>query len=598
MTNNNEHAQPNTPDFPITTPTVSHIKNDVLNYDELTINPVINILPWPGINSGSRVWLHCLCELADEHVDFFELTEAQLVSLSAASAFSCELPLEKISTLKHNTVITLVVIATNDQTLEDDSFATSRYAFTLHKKSSQPVNKPAVNYSRWMTDIGSDIRQLKVHDLIVPEAHNAGVDKKGASWPTDQWWACQDDTFSYQLKNGIRALDLRLYNRGNSLIFKHSGRDANRYLSGCLHSVSIFARNNPGELVILDFHEVFTDGREAEVAKMIETSTGGRCIPATASNMTIGQIRDRFPNKNIIIAWNHSAWFCWRKVHQTWTGNNFNSEYVINTHISSIMRNPPANQLWSIFAAGYNELGPVRFKPHALFWNTFFDKAASTTYRQPVKGNMINVDFFAGTGVVDRCIAATRDRARKAQLASPVRLTAHNITINSVELRWAAPADNESVVSYTLYANDKRIASHRGTAFVFTGLAEAARYHLRVVPLFVSGEGAASEITVATKDETKPGKPNGLNFLIIDGHPKAFLYWSSSTDNVAVSRYEIYGDEQLLGTNHAGSKIFAVERSHLIAYRVRAIDAAGNFADSDSINLPEDRMTEQNRPAT
>jgi 1-phosphatidylinositol phosphodiesterase len=360
------------------------------------------------------------------------------------------------------------------------------------------------NHTRWMTEIGPDIEHLKIHDLILAEAHNAGVDQKGAGWPADQWAACQDDTFAYQLRNGIRALDLRLYRQGTSYIFKHGGYHASRELNRCLDDVSAFARTNPGEIVILDFHEVVVDGGEAQVASSLQLRLGDQCIPATARNLTIGQIRNRFPGKNVIVAWNHPNWFCWEKVHQTWTGNNLNNETAINNHINSTLLNPPTNKLWSMFAAGYNDLGPIRFKPHTFFWNSFFNKVNSASYRQPSNGNMINVDFFAGTGVIDRCITATRERASKARLSVPTRLTASNITNNSIRLSWSRPQDAEAVTGYTLHANERFVTRTTNTFFVFSGLTEGTAHHLQVIPHYASGDGAAAEITAVTVDATKP----------------------------------------------------------------------------------------------
>lgn len=577
--------------YSIAPPTISDVVDDVLVYDESLRNPVISIAAWPGINSESRIWLHCRCQVDGDHVDFIELANGLPANFTPDDpAITCELPLETLSTLANGATVHLVLIVSNDDSGEESSLASARYTFKFQQHSIKSKSKTNINYSRWMTNIGNDIRQLKIHDLVLPEAHNAGIDQEGTSGIAYQWAACQDDTFSYQLRHGARALDLRLYDRGASLIFKHNGHDANRYLSSCLHAVSGFARSNPGEIVILDFHEVFANGREHEAVELIQFHLRNQCIPPSASDMTIGQIRDRFPGHNVVIAWNHHASFCWRKVEQTWTGKSLNSTHDINQHMHAVMQAPPTGHLWSMFACGYTSLGgPTRFNAGTSIWTNFFNRIKADRYRQPSKGNMINIDFFAGTGVVDRCIAATRDRAQKARVASPVQLTAHNITINSIELRWAAPADSERVISYALYANDQPVVNQVGTAYVFTGLAEAKTYRLRVVAHFPSGEGAASEIAVVTRDETKPSKPTGLKFLFIEGIARAALSWSASTDNVAIHHYQVYANGLLLGTTGADSRLYMVEKK-LLTFKVRAVDAAGNFAESDSLTMPLDRL--------
>lgn len=189
-------------------PTVSDTENDVLNYNNLTSTPIISVAPWLGINSESKLWLHCECTYADGRDGIIELAEAVSVGTSpGAQAFSCELPLDKLSKLADNTNITIILMVSSDGTLKKQSLNSVRYSLMFQ----HPITM--TNYSRWMTDIGSNIEQLKIHDLILLQAHNAGVDQEGAGWPADQWAACQDDSFTYQLRSGVRALDLRLYRR-------------------------------------------------------------------------------------------------------------------------------------------------------------------------------------------------------------------------------------------------------------------------------------------------------------------------------------------------------------------------------------------------
>jgi 1-phosphatidylinositol phosphodiesterase len=78
-------------------------------------------------------------------------------------------------------------------------------------------------------NIGPALKHLKIRDLILPLAHNAVVDQKGAGWPADWWGACLDDSFDYQLDNGIRALDLRVYRDGTKHRFEPNGYHADRY---------------------------------------------------------------------------------------------------------------------------------------------------------------------------------------------------------------------------------------------------------------------------------------------------------------------------------------------------------------------------------
>lgn len=574
-------------------PTVSDTENDGLNYNDLTSSPIISVAPWLGINSESKLWLHCECTYADGRDGIIELAEAVSVGTSTGEqVFSCELPLDKLSKLADNTTITIILMVSSDGTLAKQSLNSVRYSLIF----KHPITM--TNYSRWMTDIGSNMEQLKIHDLILPEAHNAGVDQEGAGWPADQWAACQDDSFSYQLRNGVRALDLRLYRRSKEtgthqeFIFEHGGYDADRNLDHCIHGVLEFTEQNPGEIVILDFHETVIDGRESHVAGIIDIVLGNRCIPATAKDLTIGQIRSRFPGRNIIIAWNHSHWHCWPKVEQTWTGEDLNGERDLYDHIIRTMAAPPTNKLWSIFAAGYDLLGPIRFGPRAIHWDAFFNRVGSDRYRQPSKGNMINVDFFAETGVVDRCINATRIRANQASLSRPVGLTTSNITTNSIHLKWEPPLDNETVNHYAFFVNDELVGWQNSMEHTFDGLKDGVTYRLQVLAVFNSGQGAAAEIvarTVEIPDTIKPTPPTDLNFVFSGDENFARLQWTASADNVAVIGYQVYRNGLPFG-GVVQQTFILIDAVVNTSYKVRALDAAGNFADSASLTVPADKI--------
>ena len=580
-------------------PTISNLNDNVLDYSALSRNPIISVAAWSGINSASKLWLHCRCVKTDGHVETIELANASCVStLPGTPAYSCELSLQALTKFGKDTAISIILMASNDGTLERKSLDSTQCKIILRRPDS-PINpRSMVNYHRWMTDIGSGIGHLKVHDLVILEAHNSGVDQRGASWPADQWAACQDDSFLYQMRHGARALDLRLYTDVNARdparvhLFKHGGYDANRNASACINSVYEFASHNPGEILILDFHEAVMNGAEPNLTRMISKSgLGARCIPASARNLTIGQIRNRFPGRNVVIAWNYSEPYCWPKVHQTWNGRNFNDGNSIRAHMTDIWSSPPTGRLWSMFAAGYDTLGPKRFGPSLFIWDTFFNGTKSNRYRQPSKGNMINVDFIVGTRVVDRCIQATRDRAHQAELSAPVHLHAVEATTKTLLLKWQRPLDTENVASYKVFRNDQLVTTTTSLQHLLTNLTIDTTYYVHVIANFGTGEGAAAEITVKTEgppDTIKPTKPHDLRAIIYA--TQTWLVWASSTDNVGVVCYEIYRNGEFVGTSDHGSGTLQGFICEDIVtpweFRVRAKDAAGNYADSDLLVGP------------
>lgn len=592
---NYQHSDAEIRDGFLLPPTVSNTENDVLKYSDLTTSPIISIPSWLGINSESRIWLHCECTYADGSLGFIKLAEAAPVGTSSDSfAFTCDLPIEELSKLGDNTTIDIILMVSTDGTRNTQSLNSIRYSLMFQ----HPI--AITNYSRWMTDIGANIEHLQVHELILPEAHNAGVDQKGAGWPTDQWGACQDDTFTYQLRNGVRALDLRLYRDSKEMythkeyIFKHGSYHSRRYLNDCLHGVLEFAEQNPGEIVILDFHLIELEDRESDAVRTIEYVLGKRCIPNEASYFTIGRIRKQYPGRNVIVALQHSTWFCWPKVEQTWTGSNFNNTQELRLHIIDEMTNQPKRRwLWSVFAAGYNAFGPVRYPPSAPHWSSFFDSTKSSFHRKPTNGNLINIDFFAGTGVVDKCINATRERANKASTSFPTRLATSNITTHSIHLKWERPADNETIRYYRILQNGKIVSNTPDTEYVATGLNDGTTYYFQVYAFFTSGSGAAAAIsatTIGIPDTTKPSKPTDLKFVHFENSSVALLSWSAATDNVAVTHYEIYRNGIRVDTLDSQHTSYPVTAGAVFTYKIRALDAAGNFADSDPLTMAPDQL--------
>lgn len=582
-------------------PTVSDTENDVLNYNNLTTSPVITVTPWLGINSASKLWLHCECTYADGTPGIIELAEAVPVNNStSASAFSCELPFDELAKLGDNTSITVILMVSTDGTRESHSLASARYSLMFQ----HPII--LTNYSRWMTDIGPNLDHLRLSDLVMPQTHNAGVDQKGAGWPADQWAACQDDSFTYQLRSGARALDLRLYRDPKEMdthkefIFKHNGYHASRYLNDCIHGALAFAEQNPREIIILDFKVTELDYRVERVISTIEIVLGKHCIPRSATNYTIGQIRQRHPGRNIIVTFNHTAWFCWRRFTHSWTGQDNNTSTSLARHINNELAKPPSGNLHSMFACGFDWLGPTRFSNNAIHFQTFFSAIKSDVYRHPSKGNLIRVDFIAGTGVVDRCINATRERAKQATASAVRTLNASNITTHSIQLNWLAPQESATVINYQVREDGNLLATTTDTQYIATNLKDGTTYNFTVTANYASGQGAPALLTSTTigvPDTTKPSQPTDLKIVYAGSSNLALLRWTAATDNIAVTRYEIYQNDTLLGTIDSKDTFFPITVNNPSMYKVRALDAAGNFQDSEPIfthpdNTPPSKPTE------
>ncbi|WP_367373358.1 hypothetical protein [Pseudomonas lini] len=261
----------------------------------------------------------------------------------------------------------------------------------------------------WMTDLQNNIGHKRIWQLSLPGAHNSGMDR--AAGYSNSYITCQHDSFSYQLNSGIRALDIRLkYYAGvstPSLRFRHEhSQDSGRTLWDTMHAVHWFLEYNPGEIVILDIHEINTQQSPAAYRELLDYlmgEHGWKFIPRAAANMTLNQIKEAYPRRRVILAAPHelsslNATYIWPKINHQWVGSGLVSVSRLYGHIESVMRNPPAaGALWSMSATCYSILG-VEGIPSEL--NNWY-RARS---EWQMKSNIINVDFFGSSNLVANCI--------------------------------------------------------------------------------------------------------------------------------------------------------------------------------------------------
>lgn len=152
----------------------------------------------------------------------------------------------------------------------------------------------------WMTQLPV-IDALSLAELVLPGAHNAGVDKKAsyAAPGISHWAACQTHSFYYQLTHGARALDLRLeYEIGSNGVgtfwFQHNGFRSSRSLENLITSVIRFLQENPEEFIVLDFHQLNTGDQRLgyqEFNRLLMTHLGDRIIPYRNASLTLGQLK-------------------------------------------------------------------------------------------------------------------------------------------------------------------------------------------------------------------------------------------------------------------------------------------------------------------
>jgi hypothetical protein len=171
--------------------------------------------------------------------------------------------------------------------------------------------------------------------------------------------------------------------------------------------------------------------------------------------------------------------------------------------------------------------------------------------------------------------------------------------IGKATLGWGAASDNVGITRYDLYrsatsgftpSTANRIAQPSGTSYVDT--AAPGTYYYRVAAEDAAGNvGPAGNEASATvlADTTAPTAPSNLSASVAGG--TVTLGWTGSTDDVAVTRYDVYRGTspgftptvanriaQPSGTNYSDSGL-ALGSYY---YKVQAEDAAGNLSGSSN----------------
>ncbi|MEW9548179.1 glycosyl hydrolase family 18 protein [Nonomuraea sp. NPDC050783] len=165
----------------------------------------------------------------------------------------------------------------------------------------------------------------------------------------------------------------------------------------------------------------------------------------------------------------------------------------------------------------------------------------------------------------------------------PGNLRSTGVTSTSVSLAWNASTDNVAVTGYEVYRGTTLVTTVTGTSYTDTGLTPETAYTYTVRARDAAGNrSAASTATTATTtggggtDTTAPSVPGNLRSTGVTS-TSVSLAWNASTDNVAVTGYEVYRGTTLIATVTETSYIdTGLTPETAYTYTVRARDAAGN----------------------
>jgi chitodextrinase len=195
----------------------------------------------------------------------------------------------------------------------------------------------------------------------------------------------------------------------------------------------------------------------------------------------------------------------------------------------------------------------------------------------------VGVDAYdvAGNRSPQATLMVTTAACPDSQVPSvPTNVTAPTRTATSIALSWSASSDNVGVVGYGLYKGGTRVATTSGTTGIFNSLACGTNYTLAVDAYDAAGNRSSQAVvmvsTTTCPDTQAPSQPSGLTAGSVSPTGLTVI-WAASTDNVAVTGYDVYRNGAKVGTTT--SRTYAqsgLTCGTAYTFGVVAFDAAGN----------------------
>ncbi len=179
-----------------------------------------------------------------------------------------------------------------------------------------------------------------------------------------------------------------------------------------------------------------------------------------------------------------------------------------------------------------------------------------------------------GTG---QCHGSSSDTSPPS---APTSLSATAAAPNRIDLAWTASSDDVGIAGYRIARDGAQVATTTSTGYSDSTVSPATTHTYTVAAVDAGGNVSPSSdpATATTPPDTTP--PSDPTNLAAAAGPTGFrvdLTWSASSDDVAVSEYQVLRDGAPVGTSTTTAYTDAtVDAETTYAYTVVARDGSGN----------------------
>ncbi len=171
---------------------------------------------------------------------------------------------------------------------------------------------------------------------------------------------------------------------------------------------------------------------------------------------------------------------------------------------------------------------------------------------------------------------------------TPVLHAPQGKTATTINLYWDPSADDVGVSSYNVYNGNEIIASTPGSQTTLGNLTPGTTYSvsIRAVDAAGNSSGPSHTATITTDGDTTPPTSPTVLRLASKTATTVNLEWIGSTDNIGVSKYDVYNGAQIIASSPGTQTTLGnLTPGTTYSLTVQAVDAAGNSSG------PSNRLT-------